>query len=73
LLAGLPGEALLHYQTSLDLLKSSNDWLWLAGKKRKKLPFSHITKRLLICSNLRMTGCGLQVRKEKNFLSVAVF
>ncbi|XP_064652113.1 trafficking protein particle complex subunit 9-like isoform X2 [Lineus longissimus] len=31
LLAGLPGEALLHYQTSLDLLKSSNDWLWLAG------------------------------------------
>ena len=32
LLAGLPGEAVLHYQTALDILKSSNDWLWLGGR-----------------------------------------
>ncbi|KAK2165160.1 hypothetical protein LSH36_54g08007, partial [Paralvinella palmiformis] len=31
LLAGLPGEALLHYQTSLDILKSASDWMWLGG------------------------------------------
>ncbi|XP_064597558.1 trafficking protein particle complex subunit 9-like [Liolophura sinensis] len=29
--AGLPGEAILHYQTALDMLKSVNDWLWIGG------------------------------------------
>ncbi|KAL8584214.1 hypothetical protein ACOMHN_034900 [Nucella lapillus] len=29
--AGLPGEAILHYQTSLDLLRSVNDFLWMGG------------------------------------------
>ena len=32
LLAGQPGEALLHYQTCLDILKSASDWLWLGGE-----------------------------------------
>ncbi|CAH1247732.1 TRAPPC9 [Branchiostoma lanceolatum] len=31
LLAGLTQEALLHYQASADILKSANDWLWLAA------------------------------------------
>ncbi|XP_013391061.1 trafficking protein particle complex subunit 9 [Lingula anatina] len=31
LLAGVPGEAILHYSTALDILKSANDWLWLAA------------------------------------------
>ncbi|XP_076437986.1 trafficking protein particle complex subunit 9-like isoform X2 [Babylonia areolata] len=29
--AGLPGEAILHYQTSLDLLRSVNDFLWMGA------------------------------------------
>ncbi|XP_029650274.1 trafficking protein particle complex subunit 9 [Octopus sinensis] len=29
--AGLPGEAILHYQTSLDILKTVNDWLWIGA------------------------------------------
>ena len=32
LLAGLPGEAIYHYQTALDTLKSANDWLWIGGE-----------------------------------------
>ncbi len=32
LLAGQAAEALLHYQTALDILRSASDWLWLAGK-----------------------------------------
>ncbi|XP_052763797.1 trafficking protein particle complex subunit 9-like [Mya arenaria] len=31
LLAGMPGEAMLHYSTALDTLKPVNDWLWMAG------------------------------------------
>ncbi|XP_060554230.1 trafficking protein particle complex subunit 9-like [Ruditapes philippinarum] len=31
LLAGLPGEAMLHYSTAIDILKPVNDWLWMAG------------------------------------------
>ncbi|KAK7475910.1 hypothetical protein BaRGS_00032878 [Batillaria attramentaria] len=29
--AGLPGEAILHYQTSLDLLRAVNDFLWMGA------------------------------------------
>ena len=29
--AGLPAEALLHYQTSAETLRGIHDWLWLAG------------------------------------------
>ncbi|KAL3887830.1 hypothetical protein ACJMK2_000223 [Sinanodonta woodiana] len=29
--AGLPGEAMLHYNTALDILKPVNDWLWMGG------------------------------------------
>ena len=32
LLAGLPQLALDHYQTAIELLKSANDILWLAGE-----------------------------------------
>ena len=32
LLAGLPGEAMLHYSTAIDTLKIVNDWLWMAGE-----------------------------------------
>ena len=32
LLAGLPGEAMLHYQVAMETLKSCNDFLWLGGK-----------------------------------------
>ncbi|WAR17216.1 TPPC9-like protein [Mya arenaria] len=32
LLAGMPGEAMLHYSTALDTLKPVNDWLWMAGE-----------------------------------------
>jgi len=31
LLAGVPGESVLHYQTSVELLRSVTDSLWLAG------------------------------------------
>ncbi|CAJ0920934.1 unnamed protein product, partial [Mesorhabditis belari] len=31
LLAGLPSQALEHYQNAIELLKSANDFLWLAG------------------------------------------
>lgn len=31
LLAGLPGEAILHYSTAIDILKPVNDWLWIAA------------------------------------------
>lgn len=31
--AGLLSEAIAHYQSAADILKSVNDWLWLAGKK----------------------------------------
>jgi len=31
LLAGVPAESILHYQTSIELLRSVNDSLWLAG------------------------------------------
>lgn len=31
LLAGLPGEAMLHYSTAIDTLKIVNDWLWMGG------------------------------------------
>lgn len=29
--AGLPGEAILHYQTALDMLRTVNDFLWMGG------------------------------------------
>lgn len=29
--AGLFADALTHYQTAADILRSINDWLWLAG------------------------------------------
>lgn len=29
--AGLFTDALTHYQTAADILRSINDWLWLAG------------------------------------------
>ncbi|KAK6167354.1 hypothetical protein SNE40_021403 [Patella caerulea] len=29
--AGMPGEAILHYQTAIDLLRSVNDFLWIGG------------------------------------------
>ncbi|XP_041361446.1 trafficking protein particle complex subunit 9-like [Gigantopelta aegis] len=29
--AGMPGEAILHYQTGLDVLRNLNDFLWMAG------------------------------------------
>ncbi|KAK3598150.1 hypothetical protein CHS0354_030672 [Potamilus streckersoni] len=29
--AGLPGEAMLHYNTALDILKPVNDWLWMGA------------------------------------------
>ena len=29
--ASMPGEAILHYQTSLDVLRNLNDFLWMAG------------------------------------------
>ena len=32
LLGGVANESMLHYQTSIELLKSTNDYLWLAGK-----------------------------------------
>lgn len=31
LLAGLPGEAILHYTTAIDILKPFNDWLWIGA------------------------------------------
>ncbi|RWS10654.1 trafficking protein particle complex subunit 9-like isoform X1 [Dinothrombium tinctorium] len=31
LLAGLPSEALINYGNSIDILRSANDWLWLAS------------------------------------------
>ncbi|KAL4218216.1 Trafficking protein particle complex subunit 9 [Mactra antiquata] len=31
LLAGLSGEAMLHYSTAVDILKPVNDWLWMAA------------------------------------------
>jgi uncharacterized protein HemY len=30
--AGLASEAITHYQAAIEILKSVNDWLWLAGK-----------------------------------------
>lgn len=33
LLAGVPGEASLHYHTALDLLKQCSDLLWIAGSQ----------------------------------------
>lgn len=30
--AAMPGEAILHYNTALDLLRSVNDFLWMGGK-----------------------------------------
>ncbi len=31
--AGLPSEAITHYHSAIEILKSVNDWLWLAGMK----------------------------------------
>ena len=31
LLCDLPSEALSHYETSVEILRSCNDWIWLAG------------------------------------------
>jgi hypothetical protein len=31
LLAGVPSEAIAHYQTASDILRNSADWLWLGG------------------------------------------
>ena len=31
--ASLPGEAILHYQTALDLLRTVNDFLWMGGER----------------------------------------
>ncbi|XP_014668848.1 PREDICTED: trafficking protein particle complex subunit 9-like isoform X2 [Priapulus caudatus] len=31
LMAGLPGEAISHYNAAIENLKSVNDWLWLGG------------------------------------------
>lgn len=33
--AGLASDALGHYQTAADILRSINDWLWLAGELNK--------------------------------------
>lgn len=30
--AGLPQEALAHYNTAVDVLRAITDWLWLGGK-----------------------------------------
>lgn len=49
LLAGLPGEALLHYQTSLDVLKSASDWMWLGGRF---ICYSKIHLKMWICGSL---------------------
>lgn len=45
LLAGVPAESVLHYQTSVELLRSANDSLWLAGT------FYHAT---LVCLSYTM-------------------
>jgi len=29
--AGLASEAIIHYNAAIEILKSVNDWLWLAG------------------------------------------
>ncbi|OWF53426.1 Trafficking protein particle complex subunit 9 [Mizuhopecten yessoensis] len=29
--AGIPGEAILHYQTAIDILRPVNDWLWIGA------------------------------------------
>lgn len=29
--AGLPGEAILHYETAIDILRPVNDALWIGG------------------------------------------
>lgn len=40
LLAGVPSEAIAHYQTALDILRSSADWLWLGGECHLLEPFA---------------------------------
>ena len=30
--AGVAGDAILHYETAIDILRPVNDWLWIGGK-----------------------------------------
>jgi len=43
LLAGVPAESILHYQTSIELLRSVSDSLWLAGIHFQSFTFNHAT------------------------------
>ncbi|ESO85285.1 hypothetical protein LOTGIDRAFT_130513 [Lottia gigantea] len=81
--AGMPGEAILHYQTAIDLLRNVNDFLWIGGcyeglssssviMAHPKISAAASIKRNLSFTDKRMAAINLDKNKagRTNFSGV---